>query len=251
MYVGSSGISYLDDMMMMMRQAGEARKVKLDLLEEEEEEERGLFFRHSNHIANHTKKREEFGSLDLFLPRWIQVVVVVVRKVVGSSNLSVACLSLSLSQSSRLGEEQCDYPRIPSSSSSSSSSPSSSESSTEVVLAVLRNPCPTSSPRAISFPSFKRSSLLALRFKLFLTELDGGVFKPPDSAASVGGSSGCASLSSFSSSGTASAAFFALFVFFFWETFFGTVAAGAGVARARVLLPLSFASALRMMWAIR
>lgn len=160
-------------------------------------------------------------------------------------------LSLSLSQSSHLGEEQCDYPRRPSSSSSSSSSPSSSESSTEAILAILRNPCPTSSPRAISFPSFKRSSLLALRFKFFLTELDGGVFKPPDSAASVGGSSGCASLSSFSSSGTASAAFFALFVFFFWETFFETVAAGVGVARARVLLPLSFASALRMMWAIR
>lgn len=177
--------------------------------------------------------------------------MVVVRKVVGSSNLSVACLSLSRSQSSHLGEEQRDYPRRPSSSSSSSSSPSSSESSTEAVLAVLRNPCPTSSPRAISFPSFKRSSLLALRFKLFLTELDGGVFKPPDSVPSVGGSSGCASLSSFSSSGTASAAFFALFVFFFCGTFFETVAAGAGVARARVLLPLSFASALRMMWAIR
>lgn len=158
-------------------------------------------------------------------------------------------LSHTHTQSSHLGEEQCDYPRRPSSSSSSSSSPSSSESSTEVVLAILRNPCPTSSPRAISFPSFKRSSLLALRFKLFLTELDGGVFKPPDSAVSVGGSSGCASLSSFSSAGTASAAFFALFVFFFWETFFGPVA--AGVARARVLLPLSFASALRMMWAIR
>lgn len=42
-------------MMMMMRQVGEARKVKLDLLEKEEEE-RGLFFRHSNHIANHIKK---------------------------------------------------------------------------------------------------------------------------------------------------------------------------------------------------
>lgn len=42
MYVGSSGISYLDDMMIMMRQAGEARKIKLDLLEKEEE--RGLFF---------------------------------------------------------------------------------------------------------------------------------------------------------------------------------------------------------------
>lgn len=86
---------------MMMRQAGEARKAKLDLLEKEEEEERGLFFRHSNHIANHTKKKEEFGSLDLFLPRWIQVVVVV-RKVVGSSNFSVACLSLSRSLSLNL-----------------------------------------------------------------------------------------------------------------------------------------------------
>lgn len=42
----SGGISYLDDMMMMMmmRQVGEARKVKLDLLEKEEEGERGLFF---------------------------------------------------------------------------------------------------------------------------------------------------------------------------------------------------------------
>lgn len=80
-------------MMMMMRQIKHARQ---NLTCSKKKKGRGVFFfRHSNHIANHTKKKEEFGSLDLFLPRWIQIVVVV-RKVVGSFNLSVACLSLKI-----------------------------------------------------------------------------------------------------------------------------------------------------------